>query len=162
MAIIAQKSITLLAPILTYTIDEVLEYATDVVKGDANSVFDLVYTPMPEIEVEFDEVYMKEAREKFFETVDQLKKDKKIKATLELVVQTTSSKFNSLEKVDAEDWFTVSKVITHEEDGELGSFEVDGDKFKILLGTKAKCPRCWKHRSKDEESLCERCREVIS
>ena len=80
---------------------------------------------------------------------------------MELVIQTKSETISKLEKVDAEDWFTVSKVTAGDEDGELGSFKVGEDNFKILLGTYAKCPRCWKHRSKDEETLCERCSEVL-
>ena len=162
MAIITKSMLTLLAPVLTYTVDEVLEYAPKVIKEDAEDVFDLLHQPLSTIEIDFDTKYMMEAREKFFEAIDVLKKDKKIKATLELVIQTSSKKIASLERVDAEDWFTVSKIISHEEDGELASFEVDGDKFKILLGTRAKCPRCWKYRSKDEESLCERCNKVVN
>jgi isoleucyl-tRNA synthetase len=162
MAIITKGMLALLAPVLTYTIDEVLEYAPMVIKGDAEDVFDLLYTPLKEVSVDFNEAYMIEAREKFFEVVDVLKKDKKIKATLELVIQTTSETIKKLNRVDAEDWFTVSKVISHDEDGELASFEVGSDKFKILLGNRAKCPRCWKHRSKDEESLCERCYQVLN
>jgi isoleucyl-tRNA synthetase len=105
---------------------------------------------------------MLEAREKFFEIVDTLKKDKKIKSTLELVLQTTSDELAKLESVDREDWFTVSKVISHEEDGELATFEIGEERFKVLPASKAKCPRCWKQRSKDEESLCERCSGVVS
>ena len=162
MAIITKGMLALLAPVLTYTVDEVLEYAPKVIKDDAEDVFDLLYSPLEEVSVDFDEAYMMEAREKFFEAIDTLKKDKKIKATLELVLQTKSEIISKLERVDAEDWFTVSKVISHDEDGELASFEVNGDKFKILRGNKAKCPRCWKHRSKDEESLCERCNQVLN
>ncbi len=162
MAIITKGMLTLLAPVLTYTVDEVLEYAPKVIKDDCEDVFDLLYQPLERVEVDFDEKYMIEAREKFFEAVDILKKDKKIKATLELVIQTKSEKIASLERVDAEDWFTVSKVISHDEDGELASFEIDGDKFKILSASRAKCPRCWKYRSKNEESLCERCNKVLN
>ncbi len=161
MAIITKGMLSLLAPVLTYTVDEVLEYAPKVIKGDAEDVFDLLYTPIETSTVDFDEAYMIEAREKFFEAVDILKKDKKIKATLELVIQTNSTTLQKLERVDAEDWFTVSKVISHEEDGELANFKVGEDNFKILLGTRAKCPRCWKYRSKDEETLCERCHGVL-
>ncbi len=161
MAIITKALLSLLAPILTYTVDEVLEFAPKVIKDELDDVFDILYRPLDEVEVDFDQAYMIEAREKFFEAVDILKKDKKIKATLELVIYTESKTIQKLERVDREDWFTVSKVISHDEDKELATFEVAGDEFKILLGNKAKCPRCWKHRSKDEESLCERCSKVV-
>ena len=76
--------------------------------------------------------------------------------------QTKTEKICSLEKVDAEDWFTVSKVIQHDEEGELGLFEVEGETFKILKAAKCKCPRCWKYRSKSEEDLCHRCNEALN
>ena len=161
MALIAQKLMALMAPILTYTIDEMLEYAPAIIKQDATCVFDLLYTPLPDCTVAFDEEYMVNAREKFFEIVDNLKKEKIIKSTLELVLQTTSSKVGSLERVDAEDWFTVSKVISHDEANELGSFVVGEDSFKIVKAARCKCPRCWKYRSKSEETLCHRCESTL-
>ncbi len=161
MAIITKKLFALLSPILTYTIDEALEFAPKVIKEDASDVFDLVYTPLKEIKSDFDEKFMIKSREKFFEIVDRLKKEKVIKTTLELVIQTKSEAVHSLDSEDKEDWFMVSKVIHHDEENELDSFEVDGVSFKILKAAKAKCPRCWKQRSKDENSLCKRCQEVI-
>jgi len=161
MAIITKGMLALLAPVLTYTIDEVLEHAPKVIKGDATDVFDLLYTPLPKLDVDFDEDYMMEAREKFFEAIDILKKDKKIKATLELSIETSSKTISKLAPVDAEDWFTVSEVSKNAKGEELASFELADDKFKILLASKAKCPRCWKHSSENEESLCKRCSEVL-
>jgi isoleucyl-tRNA synthetase len=76
MAIITKGMLSLLAPVLTYTVDEVLEYAPKVIKDDLTDVFDITYYPLPEIDVDFDADYMREAREKFFEAVDVLKKDK--------------------------------------------------------------------------------------
>lgn len=162
MALITERLMALFAPTLTYTIDELMEYAPAIVKQGGKSVFDLMYQPLPAMECSFDEAYMVEAREKFFEIVDALKKEKIIKSTLELVLQTASSKIIALDKVDAEDWFTVSKVIEHEEQGELGVFEVAGDRFKIFKASKCKCPRCWKYRAKSEEELCHRCSEALN
>ncbi len=162
MAVIAKALLEILSPILTYTVDEALEYAPEVIKGDAKDVFDLEFSMIEALGSAFDANYFKEARENFFEIVDELKKDKKIKSTLELVLQTASNKVAELDKSDAEDWWMVSKVISHDEDGELATFEVEGDTFKILYADKAKCPRCWKHRSKDENSLCQRCQEALN
>ncbi len=161
MGRIAQKILALTAPILTYTIDEVLEYAPVVIKGDAQDVFDLVYKPLEAVETDFDAEYFKEAREQFFEMVDVLKKDKKIKSTLELSLQTSSEKIAMLNEIDSEDWFTVSQIATSIEGEKLASFEVAGDSYQIILNAQAKCPRCWKQKSVDETSLCERCAEVI-
>lgn len=162
MALISGRLMVLVAPTLTYTVDEMMEYAPAILKGEKNSVFDLLYEALPEVSVDFDAPYMMEAREKFFEIVDGLKKEKIIKSTLELVVQTTSPKIMALPKVDAEDWFTVSKVINHDEAGELGVFSVGEDNFKILKAQKCKCPRCWKYRAKSEEELCHRCKEALN
>ena len=162
MALITERMMALFAPTLTYTIDEMMEYAPNIVKQGGTGVFDLVYQPLPDHTSSFDEAYMIEAREKFFEIVDSLKKEKVIKSTLELVIQTASAKIIALDKVDAEDWFTVSRVIEHEESGEIGVFEVEKDRFKILKAPKCKCPRCWKYRSKSEEELCHRCAEALN
>ena len=161
MALIADRMIAFLAPVLTYTVDEILEYAPAVLKKDAEDVFDLIYTALPEVESDFDEAYMMEAREKFFEIVDGLKKEKKIKATLELAVKTDSEKIKKLDPTDAEDWFTVSGVSPHEEGDAIATFEVEGDSFTIVRSSKAKCPRCWKQNSAAEDRLCERCAKVV-
>ncbi len=161
MALIADRMIAFLAPVLTYTIDEILEYAPKVLKKDAEDVFDLIYTALPDVASDFDEEYMMEAREKFFEIVDGLKKEKKIKATLELAIKTNAEKIKALDPTDAEDWFTVSEIGAEVEGEKVGTFEVDGDSFTIVLSNKAKCPRCWKQKSENEETLCERCHEVV-
>ncbi|WP_331775507.1 isoleucine--tRNA ligase [Sulfurospirillum sp. 1612] len=162
MALIARRLIALLAPTLTYSMDELLEYAPKIIKEEAHDVFDLVYKPLDDISVDFDEAYMVSAREKFFEIVDTLKKEKKIKSTLEVVISTTSAKIEALEKVDAEDWFTVSRIFAHKEEQALGTFEVDGDTFTIYNTSKHKCPRCWKYRAQNEDELCHRCAEVVN
>ena len=159
---VVKPLLLLLAPILTYTADEIVESLPVAVKGDAEDIFDMAYASIDAPASLFDEVYMSEARDKFSVIVDALKKEKTIKDTLELVIFTQSDKISSLNRVDAEDWFQVSKVISHDEENELGTFEVEGDTFKILRADKAKCPRCWKFRAKDEASLCERCDEVMA
>lgn len=162
MALIAQKMMALMAPTLTYTIDEMMEYAPKILKNGGDSVFELVYKPLSSVPCSFDEAYMVEAREKFFEIVDGLKKEKVIKSTLELVLQTKSSKVASLSSADAEDWFTVSQVVSESNAQNLGIFEVGEDSFKILKATECKCPRCWKYRAKSEEDLCQRCEEALN
>ncbi len=161
MAMIAQKLLALISPILTYTVDEVLEYAPSVIKGDVDDVFDLIYTPLEEISSGLNIAYLKEARENFFEIVDNLKKDKKIKSTLELEIATNSKEFDNLSESDREDWFTISNLTNSSDGKELAVFSVGDDEFKVILSNKAKCPRCWKQKSDKEDSLCARCSEVI-
>ena len=56
----------------------------------------------------------------------------------------------------------VSKEKFAEEIESLGSFKVEDETFLIAKALKAKCPRCWKFQSHDEESTCKRCTEVLS
>jgi isoleucyl-tRNA synthetase len=105
---------------------------------------------------------MVKARVGFSEIVDGLKKEKRIKSTLELVIYTESEKLSALPEIETEDWFVVSGVQAGAPAESLGEFEVDGDKFVIGMATQAKCPRCWKFHSVDEETLCERCDKVMN
>ena len=64
-----------IAPILTYTADEIFEHAPAVIKGSANDIFDIVYTSIEPVESTWNEEYMKTVREKLNEIVDAFKKD---------------------------------------------------------------------------------------
>ncbi len=162
MAIIAKSMLLLIAPILTYTADEIIDNAPDIIKGEARSIFDLVYEEIQSGESTFNAEYMSKARVGFYEIVDNLKKEKVIKNTLELMILTESKIVLEMEPVEAEDWFVVSKISDKEPNEELGKFEVDGDVFIISKAVDAKCPRCWKYNSKDEESTCQRCTKVLN
>lgn len=162
MAIMTKSLLTLIAPILTYTADEITEHLPAFLKGDKVDIFDFVYESMDTIDSTFDAAYMNSAREKFFEIVDGLKKEKIIKNTLELVIITESKKIAEMDKTAAEDWFVVSGISHSEVTDELGKFEVDGNIFVIQKANDAKCPRCWKYQSKDEESTCKRCSKVLN
>ncbi len=162
MAMIAKSLLLLVAPILTYTADEIVEYAPAVVKGDAASIFDLEYEALEVPYSTFDETYMVKAREGFYEIVDALKKEKKIKSTLETVLHTDAQTVRALEATEAEDWFVVSGILPYGEAGEaLGSFEVEGDRFVISPAVREKCPRCWKYHAHEADTLCPRCAEVL-
>jgi len=162
MAMIAKTLISTLAPILTYTMDELLTYAPSFIKGDAQDIFDFEKYSLPEVKSDINSAILFEAKEKFNESIETLKKDKKIKSTLELVIYTDCADILNLDSTIAEDLFIVSKVIKHTEDEVVSSFQLDGAKFEVYYAAKAKCPRCWKYRAKNEESLCKRCDEVVN
>ena len=162
MAIMTKSLLVLVAPILTYTADEIVENAPAIIKGDAADIFDLVYTEIEASESNFNAEYMLKAREGFGTIIDGLKKEKIIKNTLELVIYTESATAQGMDKTEVEDWFVVSGVTSGEANEELGKFEVDGDIFVIAKATQAKCPRCWKYQSTDEESTCQRCERVVN
>ncbi len=163
MAQITRTLLLIMAPVLTYTTDEIVGHAPKVIKGDVESIFDLVYTPLSAGETAFDADYMTKAREGFGSVVDGLKKEKTIKSTLELVIYTESKTALDMEATDAEDWFVVSGVFEDKTEEEiLGSFKVDDDTFSIAKATAHKCPRCWKFQAEQEECTCKRCEDVVS
>ncbi len=157
---ITKALMALFAPVLTYTIDEICEYAPKSVLGDAKDVFDLAYEPLCDVSLKHDWDYMKELREKFFEIIDPLKKDKKISNTLELSLLTDSQKVLSIDETDRADWFVISEVESLRDGDILGEFELDGEVYKIAKSTKQKCPRCWKFQAQDD--TCPRCSEVLA
>ncbi len=161
MAMIAQSLISTLAPILTYTMDELLEYAPEFLKEGVDNIFDVKKYDLPEVSLNLNEAHLLEAKEKFSEIKDNLSKDKIIKSTLELIVYTNSDDILALDPTIAEDWFLVSKISNDKLDNALASFEVDGKVFEIYKAVEAKCPRCWKYKSQSEETLCERCESVV-
>ncbi|MBL0687672.1 MAG: isoleucine--tRNA ligase [Sulfurospirillum sp.] len=161
-ALITKGLLSLIAPTLTYTVDEILEHAPAIIKENLNDVFDVVYTSMQSVEVDFNIEYMCEAREKFFEIVDGLKKEKIIKSTLEICLITTSKALLNLNPTDAQDWFTCSAVIRSGDGEEMGSFTLGDDEFKIVKATAHKCPRCWKFKADGQNRLCKRCEKVIN
>ncbi len=163
MAMITRAMLLLIAPILTYTADEIVENAPAIVKGDATSIFEMTYTPLEAGESAFNAEYMVKAREGFGSVVDGLKKEKIIKNTLELVIHTESQPTLSMNPTDAEDWFVVSGVFEDTPDEEvLGTFKVDTDTFVVSRATAHKCPRCWKYQANEQDTVCARCAEVVN
>jgi len=162
MAIITKKLISTLSCILTYTMDELLEYAPEFIKDGAKDVFDYKRVELPVVETNLNEIILLNAKEKFSEAIDTLKKEKIIKSTLELSIYTNCEDILSLEQTESEDWFLVSSVSNQKSENPLGKFELDGKEFEIYKATKAKCPRCWKFTSEKEECLCQRCESVLN
>ncbi len=161
MMVIAKSMLTLVAPVLTYTADEILDFAPDVFKGDMESVFDLIYEPVEMVAESFDDEFMLRARESFAEEIDKLKKDKSIKATMELEIAGDVDAFTISDEKDLEDWFVVSAVKSASDGEEIASFIVGDKKFTIHRATGCKCPRCWRFTAKEENNLCERCAKVL-
>ncbi|MBA3025436.1 MAG: isoleucine--tRNA ligase [Sulfurimonas sp.] len=162
MAMITKSMLLLVAPILTYTADEIVENLPTIIKGNAKDIFDFTFENIPEGNSAFNAEYMNEAREGFYEVVDKLKKEKLIKSTLELVISTDSKTTLAMDATEAEDWFVVSEVSDKNATQNLGAFKVGEDTFTIAKATMAKCPRCWKFQSTSEDCTCERCAKVLN
>src|SRR5574344_1821714 len=134
--------------------DELLEFAPKIIKGDAKDIFDFEKYNVPDVKSEI--------KDKFSEIKDALSKEKIIKSTLELEIVTDNKEFLALDKVESSDWFLVSCLSNEASSSDLlGSFKVENSEFKVYKASKHKCPRCWKYSSTEEETLCSRCEEVI-
>ncbi|MCE3040038.1 isoleucine--tRNA ligase [Helicobacter anatolicus] len=160
MAIIARNLAHTLAPFLTYTIDEVIEFAPEVLKNGAKNVFmlepynlDILNT----LELKEDFHFLLAVREKFSEIIDNLKKEKIIKSSLEIAIYAPNTDFKLLDQ-----WLIVSEIITTPPKDNIASFEIEGKNFQLSLATKHKCPRCWRYLAQTKDTLCARCQEVIS
>ena len=161
IALITRALLPLIAPTLTYTIDEVMQFAPSIIKEGKQDAFDLIYKPIEFDDfLEFDEILIK-SREKFFELIDALKKDKIIKSTLELVLQTSSNEILSNDILGVADWFMVSDVDTLQSEEALAEFKINDEIFRLVKSSKHKCPRCWKFNAKEPDELCPRCAKVI-
>ncbi len=159
MAVIAQKLIALLAPVLTYTMDEAIEHAPKVIKEDAKDIFDFVYTPLANVENPIDDEVL-EIRDKFYEIVDRLKKEKIIKDTLELTIETN---YDKLLKEEMAEFFNVSLICDNIPTESLEEFHIGEDERFVIKVKKSplnKCPRCWRYLAEENE-LCDRCKEVL-
>jgi isoleucyl-tRNA synthetase len=148
MAHIAKSMLGLVAPALF--------------KEEMENVFDLVYVEVPSVEESFNAEGLIGAREKFFEAIDSLKKEKIIKSTLELEIVGNREISPIRNTKDLEDWFTVSAIKASSEGEEVAKFEVEDNIFTVHKATQAKCPRCWRFTSTSEDCACERCAEVIA
>nr|WP_315016479.1 isoleucine--tRNA ligase [uncultured Campylobacter sp.] len=161
MALITRALLPLIAPTLTYTVDEAMDYAPKIIKNGATDAFDLEYAPL-DFEFNVDDELLVASREKFFELIDVLKKDKKIKSTLELVLQTSSNLILSEDINEISDWYMVSDVQSLDGSDGLAEFDVGNDKFKLVLSKRFKCPRCWKFTAKHDGETCPRCEKALN
>ena len=163
---ISKSMLALVAPVLTYTADEILEYAPAIFKSDMKNVFDLVYEELPYHKIEASPIEagmtnLLVIREAFYEAIDKLKKDKTIKSTLELELVGELPAQRIINAKDLEDLFVVSAIKTSSEAEQVATFEVEGKTFTVHKATAAKCPRCWRFTSSSEECACERCAKVV-
>ena len=162
LCLITKELLVLIAPTLTHTADEALEHANSIIKENANDVFDLVYKGDFNFDFSINDELLLSAREKFLENIDVLKKDKLIKSTLELCLQSSANEILSNDLSEIEDWFMVSQITSIDNNEEaLCEFVVDDKQFRILKAKHHKCPRCWKFTAKNEDETCARCAKVL-
>ncbi|MGE4294317.1 MAG: isoleucine--tRNA ligase [Campylobacterales bacterium] len=159
---IARTLLTLIAPVLTYTADEIMEHAPAILKKEGAGIFDLARKAIAPVSCELDGEWLLALREAFFEKVDALKKSGAVKNTLEMALVFSGKKAASLSAGDLADWLTVSSAQAGEKpDGLLAEFELGGEKFWVIKSAAHKCPRCWRYVAVSENEPCDRCKGVL-
>lgn len=172
MALICGRLFGLLAPILTYTINEALNHTTSkallescgITKEIQNpniAVLEVVYQPLPCFEqpkIDFEKLLA--LRSCFLEQIDSLKKESKIKSTLE-VDFITSAKIAEFEELNL--WLMVSAVECNKTASNLlVSFTFEGETYHICKAKGHKCPRCWQFIAQEADAPCVRCAGVLA
>lgn len=155
MSKILKSMMTLVAPVLTYTAQEVFGYCPKWLVGEAKDIFDLRYEPLPKLDGSaLDEDFWKEALSAFHVEFDRLKTEGKVRDTLEVVLE-------GLDFFDgAEDWFVVSGCSKEPSELDpLAEFKVGDHRGRIVKSPRNKCERCWKRNA--DNNLCLRCRSVV-
>jgi isoleucyl-tRNA synthetase len=156
---ITRTFLTLIAPVLTYTADEIVEFAPKILKKEGETIFDLTHVTIPSVVETPNVAPLLAFRERFFAEVDKLKKSGAIKNTLELCVLVDPSFKIDLSLEDLADLLAVSQAkIGKGEDGFLASIEG----AVIAKSDRHKCPRCWKFVSALENEPCDRCKKALN
>ncbi|MDY3668568.1 MAG: isoleucine--tRNA ligase [Campylobacter sp.] len=163
MSLIAKALLRLVAPTLTYTVDEALNSAPSAIKGDWSDVFSISEFKL-DFDFGIDASFLLASRELFNENIDKLKKDKIIKSTLELELVTDSRRILALCDEfgdDISDFYGVSAVVAKESNEVLCRFACDEANFSTQKAGAFKCPRCWKFNASKADALCPRCEAVM-
>ncbi|MCI7500520.1 MAG: isoleucine--tRNA ligase [Campylobacter sp.] len=163
MSLIAKALLSLVAPTLTYTVDEALNSAPSAIKGDWSDVFSISEFKL-DFDFGIDASFLLASRELFNENIDKLKKDKIIKSTLELELVTDSRRILALCDEfgdDISDFYGVSAVVAKESNEVLCKFACDEANFSTQKASAFKCPRCWKFNASKTDALCPRCQAVM-
>lgn len=170
MAVILENLLFVLAPILTYTTNEALGYAKDILKVD--SIFKLKRKEHIDISSSINFTFLIALRARFNEAVDKLKKQKEIKSSLELGIafkenlkQILAPKSNiSLEELKdlISRWLMVSLACLKEENKQevKEEIKVEEANLSIFISPLFKCPRCWQFNA-PKDGLCPRCSSVL-
>jgi len=175
--IILDTLVRLIAPVLTFTSEEIWSY----MKHDSQNNFESVQlADWPQVQEKYNNPYIIEKWEKLFDIRKDISKaleiartDKKIGHSLEAQVDIYPSQelydffkgFNDLEYV-----FIVSKVVLHqpEEPAPQNAYESDDYNLKIVVthAPGEKCERCWMYSEtvgtiKEHPTICARCASHI-
>ncbi|BAM33535.1 isoleucyl-tRNA synthetase [Helicobacter cinaedi CCUG 18818 = ATCC BAA-847] len=173
MVLLSQRLLHFIAPVLTYTANEAFSHASLAIKhnhlgGECKDIFELkrfACKDMYDLNLDVDFALLLNVRESFGEVLDNLKKQKSIKSSLEVEIVYCRDPILPQDFALLDKWLIVSRVYAGCVDGAdvnvLGKFEVQGHSFAIRKAQMAKCERCWQFVV-ENGVLCERCSAVVA
>lgn len=147
LAKILERILPTIAPLFTYTAQEVFGYAPQWLKNTYTDIFEMQMKKIfPRyVTIGWSETYWKESLAKFHEVFDRLKREDKVKDTLEIGLE-SKYQFEGIA-----DWFVVGYVSPFTDCKALAEWEG----FRVVKSPYNKCIRCWKRNTKGE--ACSRC-----
>ena len=173
MVLLTQRLLHFIAPVLTYTANEAFSHASAAIKhnhlgGEYKDIFELkrfACKDVYDLNLDVDFALLLNVRESFGEVLDNLKKQKSIKSSLEVELVYCGDSILPKDFTLLDKWLIVSRVYAGRVDSAdvnvLGKFEVQGHSFAIRKAQMAKCERCWQFVVESGE-LCERCSAVVA
>lgn len=166
LSLILETLAIYLAPVLSFTMEEVWEFY-----GNKESIFlsefpDLSTYKNPAIEEKYNSLL--EVKENVNKALEQVRQKGKLGKSLEakLFLQSNGQNqlFTKFSPEELELIFVVSQVELKAPDTEvLGEVQTDAYTISITKPSQGKCPRCWRH-TKDiqkDGDLCNRCKKAI-
>ena len=173
MVLLTQRLLHFIAPVLTYTANEAFSHASLAIKhnhlgGEYKDIFELkrfACKDVYDLNLDVDFALLLNVRESFGEVLDNLKKQKSIKSSLEVELVYCGDSVLPKDFTLLDKWLIVSRVYAGRVDSAdvnvLGKFEVQGHSFAIRKAQMAKCERCWQFVV-ESGALCERCSAVVA
>lgn len=159
MVMIARRLLHFLAPVLTYTADEAFNHAGGALRAGNSDIFSLERFQCSDVydtQTHIDFAHYLRVREKFVELLDNLKKQKIIKSSLEVLVCLPK------DMVLLDRWLIVSNACVNiSGDEELAKFVLDSEEFVLYRSPNKRCERCWQFVVQNSATLCNRCNDVI-
>lgn len=160
MSTILKTLTVLLAPILSFTCEEVWESS-----GKKDSVFmelfpNLDYLENFSLQKEFLPIF--EAKAVVQKALEDARQHGILGKSLEAGVYLEAKNPLTFSKGELELFLVVSEVETNIRPAKIvSSFKSEEISVEIFLPEAPECPRCWKHSGEGENSLCRRCAEAI-
>ncbi len=167
-----------MAPILSFTAEELYRHLPEGLKGRSETVFgwrpQLMDTKIDPQEKELWEL-VKDVRQEVTKAIEPLRKSKELGHSLDawVILYLDVDKLSVLQKVEEQlrDVFIVSRVNLRPLDqaaaNALKSSEVEGLSIEVLRAPGEKCARCWVYSqeldaSSAENGVCPRCAGILS